>query len=244
MDTFEIINTLRDDGAYYGPLGKKFLSNSDINTLRKNPKEFGMPKEKTVEMLLGNYIHELTFEGKSSIGYVSASSRNTNIYKDAVKEKGGIMLLEKEVVEAQNLTAHLKSLPGAAMLFDENNIYEEPMIKDLFGEGVIWKGKADIINHDTQIIIDLKTTSNIDNFSYAARTYNYDSQAYIYKELFGYEMKFFVIEKGSLRSKIVDVSDETLQRGRDKAMEAEINWRDMFKNKKTNPQHFIEYGII
>lgn len=244
MDEFEIINTLRDDGAYYGPLGRKFLSNSDINTLRKNPKEFGVPKEKTVEMLLGNYIHELTFEGKSSIGYVSASSRNTNIYKDAVKEKGSIMLLEKEVVEAQKLTAHLKSLPGAAMLFDENNIYEEPMIKDLFGEGVIWKGKADIINHDTQIIIDLKTTSNIDNFSYAARTYNYDSQAYIYKELFGYEMKFFVIEKGSLRSKIVDVSDETLQRGRDKAMEAEINWKEMFKEKKTNPQHFIEYGII
>lgn len=244
MDDFKIINDLRDDNKYYGALGGKFLSNSNINTLIKNPKEFGVPKEKSVEMLLGNYIHELTFTGQSSIDFVSASSRNTNIYKEAVKEKGCMMLLEKEVIEAKKLVDTLKNLPGAQMLFDKDNVYEEPMIKDLFGEGVIWKGKADIINHKTQSIIDLKTTSNVDNFAFAARSYNYDSQAYIYKELFGYEMKFFVIEKGSLRSKIIEVSDDTLQRGRDKAMEAEINWRDMFRDKKTNPHNFIEYGII
>jgi len=244
MDHFDIINNLRDDDNYYGSFGNKYLSNSNIKTLLKNPKMFGLPTEKSVEMLLGNYIHEIAFMGKSSIDFVSASNRNTNIYKDAVKEKGNIMLLESEVKGANELVSHLRNLPGAKMLFDEENIYEEPMVKDLFGKGVLWKGKADIINHSSRVIVDLKTTSNIDNFSYAARTYNYDSQAYIYKELFGYEMKFFVIEKGTLRSKIVEVSDETLQRGRDKAMEAEINYQDMFVDKKTNPQNFIEYGII
>ena len=45
----------------------------------------------------------------------------------------------------------------------------------------MWKGKADIIGKDH--ILDLKTTSSLKDFNYKARVYNYDSQAYIYKDI-------------------------------------------------------------
>ena len=31
-------------------------------------------------------------------------------------------------------------------------------------EGKLWKGKADIVNHDEKLIIDLKTTADITKF--------------------------------------------------------------------------------
>ena len=37
----EAIEKLRIDEHYYGDFGKKFLSNSDISTLLKNPLELG-----------------------------------------------------------------------------------------------------------------------------------------------------------------------------------------------------------
>ena len=239
----EIINKLRDDNEYYNGIGNKYLSNSNIEVLRKNPKEYGKIQEKTVEMLIGNYVHELTFFGKSSVKTVDASNRNTKIYKDAAEEHG-LMLLAKEVEMANQLVQTIKSLDSASILFDKKNKYEEPMVKDLFGSGVMWKGKADIINPTYNKIIDLKTTSNIDSFAQKARLYNYDSQAWIYKELFGLDLTFFVVEKGSYRCKIIEVSDETLLKGRDKALEAETNYIDMFLKKTSDPNQFVEYGII
>ena len=56
--------------------------------------------------------------------------------------------------------------------------YEQPGIIEL--EGQMWKGKADIVNHDEKLIIDLKTTADLQKFRYSASKYNYDSQAYIY----------------------------------------------------------------
>jgi len=244
MEYKDQIEMLRNDDQYYNGIGKEYLSNSDIQVLTKNPKEFHKTTEKTTEMLIGNYVHEIVFFGKSDIPFVSASNRNTKIYKDAVEEHGSIMLLEKEIEMARDIESHLRSLTKASILFDKDNIYEEPNIKDLFGNGVLWKGKADIINKKEGKIIDLKTTSNIDSFSAKAKLYNYDSQAWIYKELFGYEMMFFVVEKGTNRCKIVEVSDETYQRGRDKAQEAELNYVDMYKNKNTDPNQFVEHGII
>jgi len=238
-----IIKKLRDDNEYYNGIGNKYLSNSNIEVLRKNPKEYGLPQDKTVPMLLGNYIHELTFFGKSDVKSVEASNRNTKIYKEAAEEHG-MMLLSREVEMANKLVETIRGIEGASQLFDKKNKYEEPMIKDLFGNGIMWKGKADIINPTYNKIIDLKTTSNIDSFAQKARLYNYDSQAWIYKELFGMELTFFVVEKGSYRCKIVEVSEETLLKGRDKALEAETNYIDMHLKKTSDPNQFVEYGII
>jgi len=238
----EIINTLRIDEEYYNGIGKKYLSNSNIEVLRKNPKDFKKETEKTVDMIMGNAVHELTFFGKTDLTSIDASSRNTKIYRQ--KEIDGHVLLNKEMEQCKLISKTLRQTKAADILFDDKNIYEEPMIKDIFGNGVLWKGKADIISPVVNKIIDLKTTSNIDAFGSKARLYNYDSQAWIYQELFDLDVMFFVIEKGSLRMKQIDVSDETLEKGKIKAMEAEQNYLDMYVNKTIDPTQFVEYGII
>jgi hypothetical protein len=42
--------------------------------------------------------------------------------------------------------------------------YEIPGVTEMFGNE--WKGKADIVNHDEKLVIDLKTTADIDKFQY------------------------------------------------------------------------------
>ena len=99
-----------------------------------------------------------------------------------------------------------------------NYIYEEPAVIELFGN--MWKGKADIINHDEKLVIDLKTTSDIEKFSWSASKYNYDSQAYIYSKLFGYEMVFIVIDKNTKQIGVFDCSPDFYKRGEDKVRRA------------------------
>ena len=89
-------------------------------------------------------------------------------------------------------------------LITGNVEYEQPGIIEL--EGQMWKGKADIVNHDEKLIIDLKTTADLQKFRYSASKYNYDSQAYIYSSLFGYEFMFIVIDKKTHQIGIYDCS--------------------------------------
>ena len=57
MNKKNIIAKLKDDTHYYGDFGKKFLSNSDIMTLLKNPLAFGLPSKPTPAFLVGSYFH-------------------------------------------------------------------------------------------------------------------------------------------------------------------------------------------
>lgn len=244
METKDVLDLLKDDANYYGDLGQKYLSNSNIEVLLKDPKSFGKPTAKTVEMLFGNFVHELVFFGASNIPHVDASTRNTKIYKDAYAENGGILLLQKEVQEGYSILDTINGVPELQVLYNDDNQYEIPAIGDILGSGIEWKGKADIICPERNQIIDLKTTSNIDSFGSKARLYNYDSQAWIYKQLFGMDVCFLAIEKGTHRIKWFEVSDETLDRGRDKVVEAEQNYKDFFLEKTQDPNHFVQYGII
>jgi hypothetical protein len=115
--------------------------------------------------------------------------------------------------------------------------YEVPGIVELFG--AMWKGKADIINHGEGLIVDLKTTSNITDFAYSAKKYNYDSQAYIYKKLFGYDMIFMAIDKGTNQIGIFDCSDKFLQSGEDKVMRAVEAYELFYKTDNFDPNQFL-----
>jgi hypothetical protein len=104
----------------------------------------------------------------------------------------------------------------------------------------MWKGKADIINHNEKLVIDLKTTADIQKFKWSASKYNYDSQAYIYSELFGYEMVFIVIDKNTGQLGIFDCSPEFYAKGKDKVQRAVESYKLFYKNKDFDPkQYFI-----
>ena len=116
--------------------------------------------------------------------------------------------------------------------------YEVPMITELFGNK--WKGKADIVNHDEKLVIDLKTTADINKFQYSANKYNYDSQAYIYSKMFGNEFLFIVIDKSTYQIGMFDCSPQFYERGEDKVSRASEAYDLFYKTKDFDPkQYFI-----
>ena len=116
--------------------------------------------------------------------------------------------------------------------------YEQPQIINMFDND--WKGKADIVNHNEKLVIDLKTTADIDKFQWSASKYNYDSQAYIYSKLFKYEMLFIVIDKTTFKIGMFDCSPEFYKRGEDKVRRAAEAYDLFYKTKDFDPkQYFI-----
>jgi len=113
------------------------------------------------------------------------------------------------------------------MIKEKDNSYEVPMIKEI--KGTMWKGKADIVNQ--HVLIDLKTTSDINKFKWSAREYNYDSQAYIYEQLFGKPLIFLVIDKTTGALGMFEPTQEFLERGERKVEEA-IGVYNMFFGKE------------
>ena len=62
MKNKEILERLKNDDDYYGQFGRKFMSNSDIYNLLKNPTQFRVPQDKTKAMLEGSYFHTKMLE--------------------------------------------------------------------------------------------------------------------------------------------------------------------------------------
>jgi hypothetical protein len=114
--------------------------------------------------------------------------------------------------------------------------YEIPGVLKLGGEW--WKLKADIVNNTQRLVVDLKTTSNLEKFAYSAKEYNYDSQAYIYSSYFNMDMVFIAIDKTNGQIGIFDCSPQFLQRGKEKVEQAIEQYRLFYKNKDFNPAQY------
>ena len=194
-----IITLLRNDKEYYNGEGRKYLSNSDISTLLKNPEQYGVPRPDNKNFAEGRYFHQILLEPEKAkdVVWVDATSRSTKKYKEFIEESGKeVALLRPEKENIESLASKMKSnLDFFELIYAEGNVFEEPNIVSYKCDDITteWKGKADIVHKD--YVIDIKTTSSIDDFRWNARKYNYDSQAYIYQLLFGKPMMFLAVEK-------------------------------------------------
>ncbi len=217
----EIYDKLREDEHYYGEFGKQFLSNSDISVLLKNPKDLHKPKPGSPALLVGGYFHTAILEPDklNRFKIVEATTRNTKAYKEI--SNGEICLLQHEVDKIQIMTEAILDNDVCRDLIKPvlNEVeYEEPRVAKIHGQ--MWKGKADIINHEEKLLLILKTTSDIDRFQWSASKFNYDSQAFIYSTLFGYEMLFIVIDKETHQIGLFDCSPDFYKKGEDKVRKA------------------------
>jgi hypothetical protein len=190
-----IIELLKDDSAYYSGIGKNYLSNSDIGTLLSNPQDFGKTREDNKAFMDGRYFHQLILEPEKAKNtpFVDVTTRTTKEYKAYCEDNNlPFCMLKKEMVDIENL---VKIINANITFYDEiykdGNQYEVPAVGEI--QGMMWKGKADIVTNDA--VIDLKTTSDIHKFKWSAKAYNYDSQCYIYQQLFGKPLVFYVIDK-------------------------------------------------
>jgi uncharacterized protein len=230
----KIIQLLKDDKEYYGGVGKKYLSNSDIGALISNPREYGAQKEDNVNFAKGRLFHHFILEPEKVQDWnvIDVSSRNTNKYKDILAESGeSFLLLQKEYNEIKNLARVMTAnLDFYDMIYAKGNRFEVPNIGEI--GGVMWKGKADIVCEDC--LIDIKTTGDINKFMYSARMYNYDSQAYVYHTLFGKPLKFLVICKTTGHLGLFETTTDFIEKGAEKVQKAIEVYNQFFGKDATD----------
>jgi len=238
MKKQEIIDKLRIDEHYYGEFGQQYLSNSDIKTLLKNPLDLHKPTKSNPNFLVGGYFHTAILEPDKikSFKIIESSSRNTKVYKEM--SGGELCLLQHEVDMIEALVSNMMNNNVCRDLIQTwTGEYEVPSIAEINGK--MWKGKADILNHEEQLIIDLKTTSDLDKFRWNAKKYNYDSQAYIYRELFGYEMVFIAIDKNTGKIGLFDCSPDFYKSGKDKLEKACEMYELFYESEDFEPQQYF-----
>ena len=226
MNKKQILKRLCNDEDYYGEFGNQFLSNSHVGKLLKDPLKAFEPSKPSPAFLVGGYFHTCILEPDKleKFKVVKSANRNTKAYKDVAG--GELCLLQHEVDKIDLMTEKVLANDMCRDLIRGINVeYERPGIAEL--EGVMWKGKADIVNHDEKLIIDLKTTKDINSFKRSAYRWNYDSQAYIYSKLFGYEFVFIAVDKESHQIAVMDCSPEFYESGKDKVKRA-VEAYDLF----------------
>ena len=235
----KIIEKLTQDEHYYGKYGKQFLSNSDISTLLKNPRLLREDKPKTPAMVIGGYFHTAILEPDKlkSFKIIKSTTRNTKVYKEM--SGGEICLLQHEVDKIELMQEAIMDNKICRELIDGLGTveYEIPGVTEICGN--MWKGKADIVNHDERLVIDLKTTSDIDRFKWSATKFNYDSQAYIYSRLFGYEMLFMVIDKETFQIGLFDCSPDFYSSGEDKVRKATDAYELFYKTDDFDSKQYL-----
>ena len=215
-----ILDTLKDDDEYYRGIGRNYLSNSDIDALINNPAMFGVPRPDNKSFAEGRLFHQLLIEPEKAefVPFVDVSTRTTKEYKSYCETHNvPFVLLKKEVDDIHRLVSVMKSnWTFFDQIYYPGNKYETPGIAEI--HGMMWKGKADIITETC--IIDLKTTGDIRKFKYSAKSYNYDSQCYIYQQLFGKPLVFFVIDKETSQLGIFKPQQSFVDGGEQKVLKA------------------------
>ena len=239
MNKEKILQRLCNDEDYYGEFGNQFLSNSHVGKLLKDPLRAFEPSKPSPAFLVGGYFHTCILEPDKLDKYkvVKSTTRNTKAYKDVAG--GELCLLQHEVDTIELMRDKVLANDICKdLIINSQTEYEKPGIINMFNNN--WKGKADIINHEEKLVIDLKTTGDIDKFQWSASKFNYDSQAYISSKLFGYEFLFIVIDKNTHQIGMFDCSPQFYERGEEKVRKASEAYDLFYKTKDFDPkQYFI-----
>lgn len=229
----ETLELLKDDSNYYGELGRTYLSNSDVKVLLSNPALFKQDTPDNLAFAKGRYFHQLILEPSKAedTTFVDCNTRTTKVYKQHLEDtSSSFALLSKEGEEMRECVSKmLSNLDFFDMIREDGAEYEVPAIGEVCGH--MFKGKADIVG--SRYLYDLKTTSKIEDFKWSARRYGYDSQAYIYEQLFGKPLVFLVVDKVTKQLGMFVPTEEFLARGEEKVVKAIEVYNKFFSEEKT-----------
>ena len=222
-DKAELLKRMEDDNFYYGELNTLALSSSSLKQLLSSPKTYKFSLKygsgDSAALRAGALFHWAILEPEkfASQKFVEVQSRNTKKFKE-VQEEFGTAFTAKERGEAERLVDAFYRNEHAKELITKAE-FEIPAIDNVLG--FPFRGKADVLA--TNRIVDLKTTTNIKDFSWSANKYGYDVQCYLYCNLFNKDYKdfyFLVLDKGSLDIGIFNCSEEFYYRGEEKVEKA------------------------
>ena len=250
----EVLEALRNDELYYGKFGQNWYSNSHLSRMLKDPllldeQDWGNGSA----LVIGSFMHTYILEPHKVDDFlvIDVDNRNKKEYKEALQKHGEKWLLtNKDRDKYAALCEKALASPDVRKMLKEDNVeYEVPLIGYL--NGIPVKGKADAINHDLKLIIDVKTTSNADGLNEPthydpealtkARSFNYDAQAWLYSYLYpGYGFRFVAIDKRTEEVQIYDASVPFLLSGKKKIFEAIDNLKRYWIKTNTTPYKLLK----
>lgn len=187
---------------YYSDPG---LSNSKLGLLKKSPSTFLYYESRSIPetpaLIFGRNLHLALLEPKkfeSDVIAIECSSRTTNLYKNAVEENPGKIIITSGeweqindivcAINSHSLAHEYITLPG--------NLREASMFYER--SGIRMKSRLDILNIDDGLIIDVKTTLDAEESSFddAVARYGYYRQCAVYMaacEALGIHINKFVL---------------------------------------------------
>jgi len=241
----ELLDNMYDDSFYYGYLGKNALSSSSAKMLISSPKTYKYVTKygsgETQALRDGKLFHTMILEPHKidNLLIVDVATKAGKSYKEA-KEQGLDVYTTKEIKDAERLAdAILKN--DEAVSYMSKAKFEIPAIEMI--DGIAFRAKADILKNN--LIVDLKTTSGINDFRWSAEKYSYDLQAYLYRKMFGVDNFVFVaIDKGSLDIGIFECSDEFYEKGKKKLEQAISNYKYFFENEDMDLNQYVLRGVL
>jgi hypothetical protein len=164
------------------------------------------------------------------------------MFKEAKLDNPGVeVMLHKELRSMSYLVSKIEANIEASELLRGG-------LEEVAGIGEIndlpFRGKADYLR--TDMIVDVKTTSDLSSWVYSARyKWHYDVQAYIYMQLFNVQkFVFLVIDKSTGEIGIYECSEESLEKGKKKVETACNNYRKYFYDKTENVNEYVRKGYI
>jgi len=245
-DKQELIDNMYDDTFYYGYLGKQALSSSSLKMVLSSPKTYKYVtkygQSETQPLRDGKLFHTMILEPHKidELTIVDVATKAGKAYKEA-KAEGLEVYTTNEIKAAERLAdAILRN--DEAVHYMSKAQFEIPEIAMI--DGIPFRAKADILK-DNQIV-DLKTTTGLNEFRYSADKYSYDLQAYLYREMFKVdEFVFVCIDKGSLDIGIFECSDEFYDKGKRKLEQGIANYKYFFgEDSDVDLNQYVLRGVL
>lgn len=245
-DKQELIDNMYNDEFYYGYLGKQALSSSSLKMVLSSPKTYKYVtkygQSETQPLRDGKLFHTMILEPHKidKLTIVDVATKAGKAYKEA-KAEGLEVYTTNEIKAAERLAdAILRN--DEAVHYMSKAQFEIPEIAMI--DGIPFRAKADILK-DNQIV-DLKTTTGLNEFRYSADKYSYDLQAYLYREMFKVdEFVFVCIDKGSLDIGIFECSDEFYEKGKRKLEQGISNYKYFFgEDSDVDLNQYVLRGIL
>ena len=232
----DILLKMMDDDFYYNYLGKNALSSSSCKSLIEGPESYVKMLNKndngkeSQALRDGRLIHLLSLEPhRIDELTIIDSTKGSKLYKLAIEEK------PPQTVYTRSELNRCKNIADLVLENDEFREivrfahFEKPEIG--YYNNLPFRGKADICLPG--IVIDLKTTSDINRFDESALHWNYDLQAALYLKLFGaFEFKYVVVDKINPQVKFFKFSSEFIQSGYNKLNIATDNYYKYLADKE------------
>jgi hypothetical protein len=243
----ELLDNMYEDDFYYGYLGKNAFSSSALKLLLDSPKTYKFVTQygnsESQALRDGKLFHTLILEPNKleEIHFVDVDSKNTKTYKDAVKEHK-IVFTKKELRDAERLADAIYKNEDARSLLVKSE-FEIPEVGMLYGYP--FRAKADILKPGA--IVDLKTTTDVNNFNLSAKKYRYALQVFIYCQLFNIEYKdftFLCVDKSNLDLGIFQCSQDFYFQGEEMLERSLIIYKTYFETEGTDLNDYIIRGTL